>query len=220
MFCLTIPSFVLDIEHCGGKCRRAGALWYGGVVEVTQLGVALPLWVPHILAEHHIWHSNRSYTLQHLHLQHINNYRTTGLQWHGRAGILDRKICTNATVSNHPIIGVTFSSLTSSGLVEAGFSMATKQSIWRRWFCMTSLHPETRDGIRACRDSRVTIMLSSAFSLSSRCAASHRMIPKSSKYPPRPWVPKGSLKVRTTHATLFLFHMGPKMRFPNLEVRE
>ena len=45
---------------------------------------------------------------------------------------------------------------------------------------------------------------------------SYRMIPKSSKYPPRPWVPNGSLKVRTTAATLLRFHMGPKMRFPNL----
>lgn len=36
----------------------------------------------------------------------------------------------------------TFSSLTSSGLVEAGFSMATRESIWRRWFCMTSLKQE------------------------------------------------------------------------------
>lgn len=39
----------------------------------------------------------------------------------------------------HSII-VTFSFLTSSGLMEAGFSMATKLSTWRRWFCMTSLH--------------------------------------------------------------------------------
>lgn len=46
----------------------------------------------------------------------------------------------------------TFSSLTSSGLVVGGFSMATRQSIWRRWFCMTSLHPETRTGIRLCCD--------------------------------------------------------------------
>lgn len=44
----------------------------------------------------------------------------------------------------------------------------------------------------------------------------NRMIPKSSKYPPRPWVPNGSLKVRTTHATLSRFHMGPNIRFPNL----
>lgn len=45
----------------------------------------------------------------------------------------------------------------------------------------------------------------------------HRMMPKSSKYPPRPWVPNGSLKVRTTQATLSLFQIGPKMRFPNLQ---
>lgn len=48
---------------------------------------------------------------------------------------------------------------------------------------------------------------------------SHLMIPKSSKYPPRPWVPKGSLKVRTTQATLSLFHIGPKIRFPNLKMK-
>lgn len=107
---------------------------------------------------------------------------------------------------NHPL--VTFSSLTSAGLVEAGFSMATKQSIWRRWFCMTSLQPETWTGIRVCKGSCVTVILGGL--------VSHRMIPKSSKYPPRPWVPKGSLKVRTTQATLVLFQMGPNMRFPNL----
>lgn len=54
IFCLTIPSFIVDIEHCGGKCWRAGAFWYGGVIKVTQLGLALPLRVPHVLAEHHI----------------------------------------------------------------------------------------------------------------------------------------------------------------------
>lgn len=30
-------------------------------------------------------------------------------------------------------------------------------------------------------------------------------------------MPNGSLKVRTTAATLVRFHMGPKMRFPNLQ---
>lgn len=43
-------------------------------------------------------------------------------------------------------------------------------------------------------------------------------MPKSSKYPPLPWVPKGSLKVRTTQATLSRFHMGPNILFPNLEI--
>lgn len=79
MFCLTIPSFILDIEHCGGKGWCAGAFWYGGVIKVTQPGVAVPLRVPHILAKHHIWHSDRGYTLQNLHLQHINNFKTTEL---------------------------------------------------------------------------------------------------------------------------------------------
>lgn len=36
----------------------------------------------------------------------------------------------------------TFSSRTSSELVEAGFSMATRHSICRRWFCITSLGTE------------------------------------------------------------------------------
>lgn len=59
----TIPSFILDIKHNRGKGRCAGAFWYGWVIEVTQLGVALPIRVPHILAKHHIWPSNRRYTL-------------------------------------------------------------------------------------------------------------------------------------------------------------
>lgn len=94
--------------------------------------------------------------------------------------------------------------------------MATKQSIWRRWFCMTSLHPETWTGIRVSKGSCVTATLYLVFHFYLGGLVSHRIIPKSSKYPPRPWVPKGSLKVRTTQATLFLFHMGPNMRFPNL----
>lgn len=42
------------------------------------------------------------------------------------------------------------------------------------------------------------------------------MIPNSSKYPPRPFVPNGSLKVMTTLATLFLFQMGWRMALANL----
>ena len=42
------------------------------------------------------------------------------------------------------------------------------------------------------------------------------MIPKLSKYPPRPCVPNGSLKDITTLAILSLFQMGPNIRFPNL----
>lgn len=54
MFCFTIPSFIMNIEHGGGKCWCAGAVWYSGVIAITQSGVLLPLRVPHILAEHHI----------------------------------------------------------------------------------------------------------------------------------------------------------------------
>ena len=39
------------------------------------------------------------------------------------------------------------------------------------------------------------------------------MIPNSSKYPPRPWVPKGSLKVMVTLAMESRFHVGPKIMF-------
>ena len=39
------------------------------------------------------------------------------------------------------------------------------------------------------------------------------MIPNSSKYPPLPWVPKGSLKVMVTLAMESLFHVGPKIMF-------
>ncbi len=59
-------------------------------------------------------------------------------------------------------------------------------------------------------------ILMSQMQKSSHSKKTNRMIPKSSKYPPRPWVPNGSLKVRTTHATLSRFHMGPNIRFPNL----
>lgn len=54
LFCLTIPSFILNVEHCSGKSWCAGAFWYSGVVKVTQLGLALSLRVAHVLAEHHI----------------------------------------------------------------------------------------------------------------------------------------------------------------------
>lgn len=89
MFCLTIPSFIMNIEHCCGKGWCAGAIWYGGVIKIPQSGVVLPLRVPHILAEHHIWRSNRGYTLQYLYLQHIDNYKTLWLILHRQ------KACTN-----------------------------------------------------------------------------------------------------------------------------
>lgn len=46
-----------------------------------------------------------------------------------------------------------------------------------------------------------------------------RMIPNSSKYPPRPIVPNGSLKVTITLAMLFLFHIGCRTVLANL-IRE
>ena len=42
------------------------------------------------------------------------------------------------------------------------------------------------------------------------------MIPNSSKYPPRPIVPNGSLNVTTTLAILFLFHIGWRTVLANL----
>ena len=39
------------------------------------------------------------------------------------------------------------------------------------------------------------------------------MIPNSSKYPPLPWVPNGSLKVMVTLAMESRFHVGPKIMF-------
>lgn len=69
----------------------------------------------------------------------------------------------------------------SSGWVEAGFSIAKRERIWSKWFCMTS-----------------------------------RIMPNSSKYPPLPKVPKGSLKEINTEAILSLFQVGPNIRLPNL----
>jgi len=43
------------------------------------------------------------------------------------------------------------------------------------------------------------------------------IIPKLSKYPPRPWVPNGSLNEIVTFAMLSRFHSGPNIRFPNLK---
>ena len=42
------------------------------------------------------------------------------------------------------------------------------------------------------------------------------MMPNSSKYPPLPLVPKGSLKVMTTLAMWFLFQRGLNIMLPNL----
>ena len=78
---------------------------------------------------------------------------------------------------------IIISHLMSSGLVLTGFSMAVRQRICRRWFCITSL-----------------------------------IIPNWSKYPPRPCVPKGSLKVILTLAMLSLFQVGPNIMFPNLRL--
>lgn len=79
-------------------------------------------------------------------------------------------------------LGIAFSSRISSGLVEAGFSIAKSDRICNKWFCITS-----------------------------------RIIPNSSKYPPRPWVPKGSLNEIKTDAMLSRFHVGVNILFPNLK---
>jgi hypothetical protein len=44
----------------------------------------------------------------------------------------------------------TFSSRTSSEPVVAGFSMATRHNICRRWFCITSLVAEEADALVKC----------------------------------------------------------------------
>lgn len=77
---LTIPSFVADVEHGGGKGRCAGVLWHGGVVQVAQLGLALSLWVAHVLAQHHIRSGNGGDALQHLHLQWCQRVATLALK--------------------------------------------------------------------------------------------------------------------------------------------
>lgn len=46
------------------------------------------------------------------------------------------------------------------------------------------------------------------------------MMPKLSKYPPRPMVPKGSLKEIMTLAMLSLFQSGVNILFPNLEQKK
>lgn len=66
--CLTVPSLILDVEYRSSKRGCAGTFRDGGVVLVTQPGVALPLGVPHVLAEDHIWQGYWGYTLQYLHL--------------------------------------------------------------------------------------------------------------------------------------------------------
>lgn len=43
------------------------------------------------------------------------------------------------------------------------------------------------------------------------------MMPNSSKYPPLPWVPNGSLNVIWTDAMLSLFQVGLNILFPNLK---
>lgn len=68
MFRLTIPSLILDVEDRSSKRGCAGTFGDGGVILVTQPGVALPLGVPHILAKDHIWQGYWGYALQYLHL--------------------------------------------------------------------------------------------------------------------------------------------------------
>ena len=47
-----------------------------------------------------------------------------------------------------------------------------------------------------------------------------RMMPNSSKYPPRPMVPNGSLKVIVTDEILLRFQRGWKMELANLKEKE
>lgn len=113
--------------------------------------------------------------------------------------------------------------------------MATSVSIWRRWFCMTSLRGRKvkrkwNTWCILCQIKNQAKMLTfwlererefikflTPQNVSKHIMLSYRIIPKSSKYPPLPLVPKGSLNVRTTLATLSLFQIGPNILFPNLE---
>lgn len=195
MFCLTIPSLILDVKYRSSKRGCAGAFRYGGVIVVTQPGVALPLGVPHILAEDHIWQGYWGYTLQYLHL-------------HG-----DR------------FNGITTDEQTVGGSPAVLCHLLIPHIIWTgSWRFLHGNQAEQLEemilhDISTPRNTNKdqTLVYIQRFLFSLTAQVSHRIIPKLSKYPPRPWVPNGSLKVRTTQATLFLFHMGPKIRFPNLK---
>lgn len=47
-----------------------------------------------------------------------------------------------------------------------------------------------------------------------------RIIPNSSKYPPRPWVPNGSLNVMVTLAIVSRFQSGWNIVLANLQQQE
>jgi hypothetical protein len=90
---------------------------------------------------------------------------------------------------------LTFSSRMSSEEKETGRSMAKTERV-----CIKSgYQPRT--------------MIEVSYS---RFWQTSRMIPNSSKYPPRPSVPNGSLKVIWTFETKFLFKAASKNTFPNL----
>lgn len=66
---VTIPAFVVHIEDSSGEGGLSWPFRNSGVIQITQFGVSLTLWIPHILTQHHIWHGHWSDALQHLHLR-------------------------------------------------------------------------------------------------------------------------------------------------------
>lgn len=66
---VTIPAFVVHIEDSSGEGGLSRSFRNGGIIKITQFGISLALWIPHILTQHHIWHGHWSDALQHLHLQ-------------------------------------------------------------------------------------------------------------------------------------------------------
>lgn len=50
----TIPALVVHIEHSRGEGGLSGSFGNSWIIEVTQFGVSLPLWIPHILTQHHV----------------------------------------------------------------------------------------------------------------------------------------------------------------------
>jgi hypothetical protein len=128
---------------------------------------------------------------------------------------------------------LTFSSRMSSALEVAGRSIATTHSICNRWFCITSLQTDMRtqthrqikresntsvQELKAIesRISSMRIVLRAFISIQFPSTYTHLMMPNSSKYPPRPLVPKGSLKDIWMFEMLSRFHRGESSRLPKL----
>ncbi len=145
----TIPAFVVHIEHSSSEGGLSWSFRNSGIVKITQFGVSLTVWIPNILTQHHIWHGHWRDALQHFYLQRGNTGEQRSSIFTHRNKTHHISVCFCSTCRELSVSGrrfCTFSSLTSSELVDAGFSMATRQSIWSKWFCMTSLITTTRTG--------------------------------------------------------------------------